>query len=80
MNRTEATDKVLALLALFLDVEEPIAPDDDLVDDLGADSLDKYEIVIGLEEEFDIEISDADAESLRTAGEVTTYICRRLGL
>ncbi|WP_411346070.1 acyl carrier protein [Paenibacillus sp. WLX1005] len=43
-------------------------------DDLGADSLDVVELVMELEEEFDIEISDEDAEKITTVGEVVNYI------
>ncbi len=43
-------------------------------DDLGADSLDVVELVMELEEEFDLEISDEDAEKITTVGEVVNYI------
>ncbi|BAF59921.1 acyl carrier protein [Pelotomaculum thermopropionicum SI] len=44
------------------------------VDDLGADSLDIVELVMALEEEFDLEIPDEDAEKIRTVGEAVKYI------
>lgn len=44
------------------------------VDDLGADSLDVVELVMGLEEEFDIEIPDEDAEKIQTVEQAVTYI------
>ncbi len=44
------------------------------IDDLGADSLDIVELVMGLEEEFDIEIPDEDAEKITTVGQVVEYI------
>ena len=44
------------------------------IDDLGADSLDIVELVMALEEEFDIEIPDADAEKVATVGDVVEYI------
>jgi len=44
------------------------------VDDLGADSLDIVELVMALEEEFDIEIPDDEAEKIRTVGEAVKYI------
>jgi len=44
------------------------------VDDLGADSLDTVELVMALEEEFNIEISDEDAEKIRTVGDAVKYI------
>ncbi len=44
------------------------------IDDLGADSLDIVELVMAMEEEFDIEIPDEDAEKLRTVGDVSSYL------
>ncbi len=43
-------------------------------DDLGADSLDVVELIMELEDEFDLEISDEDAEKISTVGDVVTYI------
>lgn len=43
-------------------------------DDLGADSLDVVELIMELEDEFDLEISDEDAEKIKTVGDVVTYI------
>ncbi|MEQ9363111.1 MAG: acyl carrier protein, partial [Leptospirales bacterium] len=43
-------------------------------DDLGADSLDTVELVMALEEEFGIEISDEDAEKIQTVGDVSKYV------
>ena len=45
-----------------------------LFDDLGADSLDVFQIIMGIEEEFDIEIPDSDAEKVVTVGDVVDYI------
>jgi acyl carrier protein len=44
------------------------------IDDLGADSLDIVELVMAMEEEFDLEIPDEDAEKLRTVGDVASYL------
>ena len=49
-----------------------------ILDDLGADSLDVVEMVMAIEEEFDIEIADEDAESMRTVGDVESYVAARL--
>lgn len=49
---------------------DSITPDTTFVDDLGADSLDVYQIIIALEEEFEIEIPSKDAEKIVTAGDV----------
>lgn len=53
---------------------ERIKPDASFIDDLGADSLDIVELVMAMEEEFDLEIPDEDAEKLRTVSDVTKYI------
>lgn len=49
-----------------------------LINDLGADSLDLVEVVMALEEEFDIEIPDQDAENIETFGQAVAYIQQRL--
>lgn len=48
-------------------------------DDLGADSLDVVELVLGLEEEFNIQIPDEDAERIKTVGEAVKYIDEKAG-
>ena len=54
--------------------EDEVAPDASFIEDLGADSLDIVELVMALEEEYDLEISDEDAEKIRTVGDVVGYI------
>ncbi len=54
--------------------EEQVAPEAFLVDDLGADSLDTVELVMALEEEFDLEIPDEKAESMLKVKDVMAYI------
>jgi acyl carrier protein len=54
--------------------EDEVTPSASIVDDLGADSLDVVEIVMGLEEEFDIEVSDQDAEKLPTVQDIVNYV------
>ncbi len=54
--------------------EDQVKLDASFVDDLGADSLDTVELVMALEEEFDLEIPDEDAENIRTVGEAVEYI------
>ncbi len=51
-----------------------IKPEASFIDDLGADSLDIVELVMAMEEEFDLEIPDEDAEKLRTVSDVTKYL------
>lgn len=54
--------------------EEEIGMDSSFIDDLGADSLDIVELIMALEEEFDIEIPDEDAEKVSIVGDVVEYI------
>ncbi len=54
--------------------EEEVTPQASFIDDLGADSLDIVELVMALEEEYEMEISDEDAEKIKTVQDVVTYI------
>jgi acyl carrier protein len=54
--------------------QDAITEDSNFVNDLGADSLTIVELVMALEEEFEIEIPDEDAENLMTVGQLETYI------
>ncbi|MBP7331426.1 MAG: acyl carrier protein [Firmicutes bacterium] len=68
-------DQVKAIIIEQLGVEEEdVKEESSFVDDLGADSLDIVELVMALEEEFELEISDEDAEKIRTVGEAVKYI------
>ena len=59
--------------------EDQIKPEASFVEDLGADSLDIVELIMGIEEEFEIEIPDEDAEKLTTVGEAMAYVKTKLG-
>ena len=68
-------DTVKKVVVDQLSVDEKlVTPEARFTDDLGADSLDTVELVMALEEEFDIEIPDADAEKVTTVGDVVEYI------
>jgi len=68
-------DRVRKVVVETIDVsEDEVTPTASFVDDLGADSLDVVELVMALEEEFDIEIPDEDAEKITTVGEAVSYI------
>ncbi len=54
--------------------EEEVVPKADIVNDLGADSLDTVELVMAFEEEFGFEIADEDAERMKTVGDVVEYL------
>jgi len=68
-------DKVKKIIAEKLSVDlEEVAEEASFVDDLGADSLDLVELIMSMEEEFDIDISDEDAEKLVTVKDAIDYI------
>jgi acyl carrier protein len=56
-----------------------VIPEASFIDDLGADSLDIVELVMAMEESFDIEIPDDDAEKIQTIGDAISYVKERLG-
>ncbi len=75
MNTEEVFEKVKTIIVEQLGVAETsVEMEASFIDDLGADSLDIVELVMALEEEFDIEIPDADAEKVVTVGDVVEYI------
>ena len=75
MNEEEIFEKVKGIVKEQLGVEEDsIKLDATFVDDLSADSLDIVELIMGLEEAFEMEIPDNDAEKIVTVGDVVDYI------
>jgi acyl carrier protein len=80
-NKDEILEKLKALVIDRLNVEEEqIKPDASFVEDLGADSLDIVELIMGIEEEFDVEIPDEDAEKLKNVGDALAYVRQKLGV
>ena len=72
---SETFDKISEVIADKLGVEpSKITPEAKFVEDLGADSLDTVELVMQLEDEFNLEIPDEEAEKLTTVGSVVEYI------
>lgn len=68
-------ERVKRIIGEQLDVEEEkITPAANFLEDLGADSLDTVELVMALEEEFDTEIPDEDAENIKTVQDAIDYI------
>ena len=68
-------EKLKKIIAEVLNVdEEEITMDTTFVDDLGADSLDIFQIIMGIEEEFDIEIAQEEAEKIVSAGDAVEAI------
>ncbi|MCI7805509.1 MAG: acyl carrier protein [Oscillospiraceae bacterium] len=68
-------DKVKELIVDQLDVEEDaVKMESVIIDDLGADSLDVVDLVMSIEEEFDMEIPDEAVEKIKTVGDIVSYI------
>ena len=75
MSSEEIFEKVKAIIVEQLGVADTaVTMEASFIDDLGADSLDIVELVMAIEEEFDIEIQDSDAEKVVTVGDVVDYI------
>ncbi|MCG9876436.1 MAG: acyl carrier protein [Leptospiraceae bacterium] len=73
-------EKIKSIIVEQLGVEESeVTEDAHFIDDLGADSLDTVELVMALEEEFGVEISDEDAEKIQTVGDVKKFIDKLKG-
>jgi acyl carrier protein len=75
MASTSVEKRVKEIIVEQLGVsEDEVVPEASFIDDLGADSLDTVELVMALEEEFDIEIPDEEAEKIRTVQDAISYI------
>ena len=75
MSTEEVFEKVKGIIVEQLGVSDTaVTMEASFIDDLGADSLDIVELIMALEEEFDMEIPDADAEKVVTVGDVVDYI------
>jgi acyl carrier protein len=71
-------DKVKKIIAEKLSVDlSEVKPEASFVDDLGADSLDLVELIMSMEEEFGVEISDEDAEKIVTVKDAISYVDKR---
>ena len=75
MSSEEIFNKVKEIIVEQLGVvEDSVTEESSFIEDLGADSLDIVELIMAIEEEFDIEIPDTDAEKVVTVGDVVEYI------
>jgi len=71
----ESMDRIKKIIVDLLGVDESkITENSSFFDDLGADSLDIVELIMAFEEEFNLEISDKDAEKMKTVGDVIKYL------
>ena len=74
------SEKVIKIVAKELDIEEAdVKLESTFVDDLGADSLASVEVMMALEEEFNIDIPDEDAEKINSVQQVVDYIAQAIG-
>ncbi len=72
-------NKVKKILAERLDIDfHEIRPEAEFINDLGADSLDIVELLMSLEDEFDLEVSDEEAEQIRTVQDAVNFINERI--
>lgn len=75
MSSEDIFPKVKDLVSKHLNIDEKeVTKEASFIEDLGADSLDTVELIMSFEEEFDIEIPDEDAESIKTVQNVVDYI------
>jgi acyl carrier protein len=75
MSDEEIMKKITSVVVDKLNAkEDQVKPEADFVNDLKADSLDRTELVMGLEEEFGIEIPDTESSKLKTVGDVFAYV------
>ncbi|MBL6923548.1 MAG: acyl carrier protein [Akkermansiaceae bacterium] len=69
------TEKVTEIIVEQLGVSaDQVKPESNLIEDLGADSLDAVELVMAVEEEFGIEVPDEEAEKLRSVGDIISHV------
>jgi acyl carrier protein len=79
MEREELLKKVKAIVADKLSIsEDQVTEEASFIDDLGADSLDTVELVMALEDEFDLDIPDEEAEKMVTVGKAMDYVLSHL--
>ncbi len=72
---SDIADKIKKIICEQLDVpEEDVVSEASFVDDLGADSLDQVELIMAMEEEFDVSIPDEDAENIGTVQDAIDYV------
>lgn len=77
-SKNEIEARVKSIIVDQLNVaEEDVKAEASLLEDLGADSLDIVELIMALEEEYNLEIPDEDVEKIQTVGDVTNYVAQK---
>ena len=80
MSSEEIFEKIKAIIVDLQQVpEDTVTLEANFIDDIGVDSLDFVELIMGIEEEFNIEIPDTEAEKVVTVGDVVEYIKDKVG-
>jgi len=80
MDANEIKAKVKEIICEQLSVDpEDVVPEASFVDDLGADSLDLVEMIMAMEEAFDLSIADEDAEKIKTVADAWNYVEAKIG-
>lgn len=80
MNKDDIYQRVMKIVVEQLSVEaSEVSLESSFANDLGADSLDQVELVMALEEEFETEIPDEDAEKITTVGDAVEYVAKHNG-
>ena len=78
-RKQELLAKIIPVFEKILEIDkDKIKPESKIIEDLGADSLETLELVMALEEEFNIEIPDEDAEKMKTIDDVIIYLDKKL--
>lgn len=77
---SDIEERIRNIICEQLDVaEEDVVSSASFVDDLGADSLDQVELIMAMEEEFDVSIPDEDAEKITTVKDAVEYVQKAMG-
>ena len=79
-DRSEVAARIIELVAEKMDKpKDEISEDKSIINDLGADSLDVVELMMDMEDEFELSIPEEEAQKLKTIGSVIDYVCEHSG-